>query len=80
MLIDEKTKIPLFVALGSLPVFVIAILWIGSLNARVGSEEQRADRIVDKIHTMEQKDDRVLDGIIDIRERLARIEERLKNQ
>lgn len=80
MHIDEKTKIPLFVALGSLPVLVMAVLWIGSLNARVGAEEARADRIVDKIHLMEQKDDRILEGIIDIRERLARIEERLKTQ
>lgn len=76
--IDDKTKVPLFMAIGSLPVLVVAIFWVATLNSRVSASEQRTDRVVDKIHTMEAKEDKVLDGIIDIRERLSRIEERLK--
>lgn len=78
MEINDKTKIPLFMAVGSLPVFVVAIFWVATLNSRVSASEQRTDRVVDKIHNMEVRDDKVLDGIIDIRERLARIEEKLK--
>lgn len=76
--IDEKTKVPLFMAIAALPVLVVSVFWVATLNGRVTASEQRTDRVVDKIHTMEARDDKVLDGIIDIRERLARIEEKLK--
>lgn len=76
--ITDKTRIPLFVVLSTMPVLVVAIFWIASLGSRVAASEQRQDRVVDKIHTMEAKEDKVLEGIGDIRERLSRIEERLR--
>lgn len=77
MTIDEKTKVPLFIVMATIPVIIVSVLWIGTLSARVTTAEQRTDRIVDKIHAMEGKEDRILDGISDLRERLARIEERV---
>lgn len=76
--INDKTRVPLFVVFASMPVLIVSIFWIASLGSRVAASEQRQDRVVDKIHIMEAKEDKVLDGIIDIRERLSRIEERLK--
>lgn len=78
MEINEKTKIPLFIAIASIPVIVVAVFWIATLNGRVWASEQRVDRVVDKIHTMENKEDKILDVIVDVRERLARIEAKLK--
>lgn len=78
MTLDEKSKIPLFVAISAVPVLIVAGLWVGTLNGRVSASEQRTDRVVDKIHTMELKEDKVFEVMSDIRERLARIEEKLK--
>lgn len=80
MEIDYKTSIPLFVAIGVVPAIVVAVFWIATVSARVSASEQRSDKIVDKIHVMEARGDRVLDGITDLRERLARIEEKLKKE
>lgn len=78
MIIDDRTKIPLFVAIAAVPVLVVAVFWIATLSGRVTATEQRTDRVVDKIRAMETKEDKILDGISDVRERLARIEEQLK--
>lgn len=77
VVIDEKAKIPLILAIGAIPAIVMAVFWIATLSGRVGAAEQRTDRIVDKIHTMESREDKVLDALADIRERLGRIEGRL---
>lgn len=76
--INDKTRVPLFVVVATMPVIVVSVFWIASLGSRVAASEQRTDRVVDKIHIMEAKEDKVLEGIIDIRERLSRIEERIK--
>lgn len=77
MVIDDKTRIPLFIVIAAIPTIVAAVLWIGTLNARVTTAEQRTDRIVDKIHSMEGKEDKIIEGIADLRERSARIEQKI---
>lgn len=77
MEIGYKTSIPLFTAVAVIPAIVVAVFWVATLSARVSAAEQRTDRVVDKIHIMEGKEDKILDVVIDLRERLARIEERI---
>lgn len=78
MTIDDKARIPLFVAVAAIPTIITAVFWVATLSGRVAASEQRTDRVVDKIHTMEAKEDRIFEVMIEVRERLARIEERLK--
>lgn len=75
--ITEKTRVPLFSVIVAMPILAGAVLWCGATNSRIASNEQRSDRIVDKLHTMESKEDRALEIVIDIRERLARIEAKI---
>lgn len=78
IVLDEKTRIPLFTVITIVPVIVISTLWIGTVSGRVTANEQRTDRVVDKIMRMENREDSLRDKLTDIRESLARIEERLR--
>lgn len=80
MTIDATTKFPLFVAIGAMPTIIVAVMWLGATAERVTANEKRADLALDRISRLEEKGDQVLDGIIDLKERLARIEERLKHR
>lgn len=73
MLIDERTRIPLFAAAALIPVIVTIVMAIGALYNNV-AEATRVN---------EQQDRRLaqqLDLLQDIRERIIRIEEQLKRR
>lgn len=80
--INESTKVPLFVALGAVPIMVAAVLWIGSVSGKSNSNEDRLNRQADKIVRMETKTeawhDQEMLFLIEIRERLVRIEAKQK--
>lgn len=71
--IDEQTRISLFAALGLLPIIAGGVFWLASVDARAQENQARTERIVAKI---------IKDGdlLLDIRDRLARIEEQLKQR
>jgi hypothetical protein len=63
--IDEKTKIPLFAVLGSVPVVIGAVLWLTSIDAK--ATQAHEEMVGLKALT------------IDIRERQIRMEQMFKD-
>lgn len=73
MKIDEQTTIPLFAVLTSSVVLVGVVAWLTTIFV-MAADAQAMN------HIQEQKLDSQKTLLIDIRERLVRIEEKLKNQ
>lgn len=65
MHIDQGTKIPLFVVLASLPFLIMGIMWLSG----VGLEAHEAKAEVAGLREI----------LTDVRERVIRIEEKVKN-
>jgi hypothetical protein len=70
MEIDGKTNIPLFAVLASIPILVGFIFWISTIYS-ITLSAQSANAAQDI------KIDQTRDLLIDIRERVIRIEERI---
>lgn len=73
MTVDAQTKIPLFAALGSLPLLVGGIIWLTTIDAKASSANASALR-------NEVAVEKQVSILLDLRERLARIEEQLKRR
>lgn len=67
--ISEKTLVPI----SFLAILAGGILWIASMSARV-------DAASEKIRAMETKQDMYIQNIVEIRDRLARIEGKLEKR
>lgn len=70
--IDEKTKVPLFAVLASIPILVGGIIWLTAIYAQV-VEATRINAVQDETLKDQGK------ILIDIQERVIRIEERVKH-
>ena len=68
--IDDKTNIPLFVAIGAVPLIVIAVVWLTAIDAKASSGEERSLR---NERTLVKQ----MDLLSDIRAQLGRIEGQL---
>lgn len=68
--INDRTRIPLFAVAASLPILIGFIFWMSSLYASVSNAEQTNVKQDEKI-------DRLYDLMIDIRDRVIRIEEKI---
>jgi hypothetical protein len=71
--ISDKTKIPLFVVVAALPVLFGFVFWLSSIYAAVSTAQDinlKQDIKIDQLYTL----------LIDIRDRLVRIEEQNKNK
>lgn len=79
MIINEKTKLPLFTVFFFLPSIVGASFWISTVSSRSVTNSERIDRITDKIRRMddlsELRYNKALDILTDVRERTIRIEQ-----
>lgn len=65
--LDEKVYIPLWAALGIIPLFTGAIFWISSLSYDVAQAKSQISDVTDSM-----KDNHKV--LLDIRERVIRIE------
>jgi len=45
MTINDKTTIPIFVVLGSLPFLIGAIFWLSSVDAKATSADKKTDML-----------------------------------
>lgn len=70
-LIDEKTGIPLFAALCAMPFLAGGIIWLSTIDTTAASALEETKKNTERIDTQ-------MDLLVDIRERLVRIEERLR--
>ena len=81
--ITEKTKVPLFATLVCLASVIPAAMWMSSLSVRASETDTRVDRVVDKIHRMEaiseSHHEETLKLLTDVRERVIRIEQQVKD-
>jgi hypothetical protein len=69
--IDESTSIPLFTVLAAIPVLIGFILWLSTIYAIASNAE--------KINiSQDSKIESTKDLLVDIRDRIIRIEESLK--
>lgn len=66
MVIDDKAKISLFAVLAATPVVVGGIIWLTNIDNRAAAAQVEARGLRELV--------------IDVRERLIRIEERMKNK
>lgn len=64
--INEKTRVQLFAVIGALPFLIGGIIWLTTIDA--------------KASTAEEKIKGVLELLIDVRERVIRIEEAQKQR
>lgn len=71
--IDERTRIPLFAVLVSLPVFLGGILWLTAIDTKASNAEASNQRQDEKIEESQKL-------LLDIRERVIRIEEKLDHE
>lgn len=71
--ISEKTNVPLFAVLVSLPFIIGTILWLTAIASDANAANERTSM-------MQQRQARNEDILIDIRERLIRIEEKIKSK
>lgn len=78
MNIDERTKIPLFATLVTLPILAGVCLWAGALSTRVDADEARLDRIVTAIKedrsALKEYTTMQLKYSLEIRDKVNRIE------
>lgn len=73
MQIDEKTNIPLFAVVVSLPFLVGAILWLSSVDSKATEAKDKLSNVQDLLSGVQDK-------LTDIRERVIRIEDQVKKQ
>lgn len=69
--IDSKTNVPLFAVMGMVPVIVGGLLWLTHIDSKATTASEKA-----VVANEEIKDVKVL--VLDVRERLIRIEEHQK--
>jgi hypothetical protein len=67
--IDDKTKIPLFSAIGGVSLFIGGIFWLATLMGEVKAHTKE----IDKLHADQREEMKVL---LEIRERVIRLEEK----
>ena len=72
MRLDEKTTVPLWSILISVPTFIGAVFWISAVYYDVAQAKV-------EIAKVSEKQERYIDTLIEIRETLARIEEKITN-
>lgn len=65
--IDNKTKIELYAVLGGLPVIIGFIFWISVIYQKVDAHEK-------DINQLKVNEEKQIDLLIDIRERIIRLE------
>lgn len=70
MKIDDKTTIPLWSVFISVPAIIGAIFWISAVYYQVAHAQVEISKISDK-------QDKYVETIIEIKETLARIEEKI---
>lgn len=70
MRITEKTSISLFAVIISFPFFVSVVLWAAGINERALANEARVLKV-------EHKQDEQTNLLMEIRDRLIRMEERI---
>jgi hypothetical protein len=73
MTVDSQTKVSLFAVLGALPLLVGGLVWLTSIDAKASSAEVSALKNAETL-------DRQLNLLLEMREKLARIEEQLKRR
>lgn len=73
MNLSEKTTIPLWAVFAMIPTFVGGIVWVTFIAHTTTASAQRIEKL-------EQVQDQRYELLLDIRERLVRIEERLKKK
>jgi hypothetical protein len=73
MTVDSQTKISLFAALGGLPLLIGGIAWLTAIDARANSAETIALR-------NEVVIEKQINLLLEMRDRLVRIEEQLKRR
>ena len=71
--INEKTNIRLVLVFAALPFIAAAILWLGSIYDRALADEAR-------IEANSRVIDRQINLLLEIRDRVIRIEERIKRK
>ena len=64
--INEKTKVGLFAVLGSLPILVGGIIWLTTIDSKAAAAQEQIKGVVGLL--------------MDVRERVIRIEERQKKE
>lgn len=47
MRIDDKTTIPIFVVIGSLPFLIGAVFWLSSVDAKATSADRKTEMLFD---------------------------------
>lgn len=72
-LIDEKTRIPLFAAICAMPFLAGGIIWLSTIDSTAATALEEARKNTDRIDVQ-------MNFLVDIRERLVRIEERLRTK
>ena len=72
MRLDEKTTVPLWSILISVPTFIGAVFWISAVYYDVAQAKVELAKV-------SEKQERYIDTLIEIRETLARIEEKITN-
>lgn len=83
--INDKSRIPIFAVVAAVPIATVAIVWLVTAIVATGAKAQetstRVDRVVEKIHRMDddtlQYRKETMSLLIDLRERSARIEQKL---
>lgn len=73
MTVDSQTKVSLFAALGSLPLLIGGIVWLTTIDAKASAAADAAAR-------NEAGIEKQVNLLLEMRERLARIEEQLKRR
>lgn len=68
--INEQTRVPLFAVLASIPIIIGFIFWMSSLYASVSQAEITNNK-------QDVKIDQLYELLIDIRDRVIRIEEKI---
>ena len=66
MHIDEKTKVPLFAVLASVPIIFGGILWLTSIDSKASGAQEELKGVKDMLR--------------DVRERTIRIEQKLTDK
>jgi hypothetical protein len=68
--INEQTRVPLFAVLAAIPIIIGFIFWMSSLYASVSQAEITNNK-------QDVKIDQLYELLIDIRDRVIRIEEKI---
>lgn len=72
-MLDERTKIPLILVLGAIPVIVGGIIWLTTI-------ESRAAQALEVATEARHLSSSAREMLIDVRERVIRIEERVNRR